>query len=158
MQRPRAAQKLFAAIEAEGARAPRRSSFDFTGRIAAFLSAFSPRTLAYAATAGALAIVLQAAVLTDFAVKGTGISNGFGLASQSSSEGPTIMVRFAPEAKASEVTSFLTAYKAQVIAGPCPGNLYQIRIAALKLADEIATVVQKMQSDSKTVDFVAARD
>jgi hypothetical protein len=153
-----AAQKLFAAIEAEGARAPRRSSFDLTGRIAAFLSGFAPRTLVYAAAAGALVIVLQAAVLTDFAVKGTRTSNGFGLASQSSSEGPAIMVRFVPEAKASEITSFLAAYKAQLIAGPCPGNFYKIRIAALKSPDEIATVVHKMQGDSKTVDFVAAQD
>ena len=154
----RAAEKFFAAIEAEGARAPRRPSFDLASRLAAFLSSFAPKTLAYAAAAGALAIVVQAAVLTDFAVKGNQTGSSFGLASKSSSEGPTIMVRFAPQATATEITAFLGTYKAEVVGGPRSGNFYQIRVAGLKSPEEIATVVGKMQSDSKTVDFVAARD
>jgi hypothetical protein len=153
----RAAQKLFAAIEAEGARAPRRRSFDLGGRLAAFVSGFAPRTLAYAAAAGALAIVVQAAVLTEMAVKDQ-TGNGFGLASQSSSEGPAIMVRFASQATASDITSFLAGYKAQLIAGPKPGNFYQIRVSGLKSPDEVAVVVRQMQGDSKIVDFVAARE
>ena len=60
----RAVQKLFAAIEAEGARAPKRRSFDLGGRLATFLSRFAPRTLAYVAAAGGLAIVVQGAMLT----------------------------------------------------------------------------------------------
>jgi anti-sigma-K factor RskA len=63
----RAAQTLFAAIEAEGARAPKRRSFDLAGRLATFLSRFAPRTLAYVAAAGALAIVVQGAMLTEWA-------------------------------------------------------------------------------------------
>ena len=139
----RAAQKLFAAIEAEGARAPRRRSFDLAGRIAGFLSGFAPRTLAYVAAAGALAILVQGAVLTEWAVKDQ-TPNGFTLASQSSSEGPAIMVRFAPGAMVSDITSFLAVYKAQLIARPEPGNFYQIRISGLKSADEIATIVGKI--------------
>ena len=151
----RAAQKLFTAIEAEGARAPRRRSLDLAGRLAAFVTGFAPRTLAYAAVAGALAIVVQGAVLTEWAVKDR-TGNVLGLASsQSSSEGRAIMVRFVPDATASEITSFLAAYKAQLIAGPKPGNFYQIRIPGVKSADEISMVVGKMRSDSKVVDFVA---
>jgi hypothetical protein len=158
----RAAQKLFAAIEAEGARAPNlsvfgRHSFDLPGRIAGFLSGFAPRTLAYAAAAGALAIAVQGAVLIEWAVKDQ-TPNGFTLASLSSSEGPAIMVRFAPGAMGSDITSFLAAYKAQLIARPEPGNFYQIRVSGLKSADEIATIVAKIQRESKIVDFVAARD
>ena len=152
----RAAQKLFAAIEAEGARAPRRRSFDLPGRIADFLSGFAPRTLAYVAAAGALAIAVQGAVLIEWAVKDQ-TPNGFTLASQSS-EGPTIMVRFAPGATDSDITSFLAAYKAQLIARPEPGNFYQIRVSGLKSADEIASIVGKIQRESKIVDFVAARN
>ena len=152
----RAAQKLFAAIEAEGARAPRRRSFDLAGRIAGFLSGIAPRTLAYAAAAGALAIVVQGAVLTQWAVKDQG--GGFGLASKSSSEGPAIMIRFAPRATAAEITSFLGTYKADLVAGPRPGNFYQIRVSGLKSADEIPAVVARMQAESKIVEFVAARE
>jgi hypothetical protein len=154
----RAAEKLFAAIEAEGVRAPRRFSFDLPGRIAAFVSGFAPRTLAYAAAAGALAIVVQAAVLTDFAVKGNQTGSSFGLASKSSSDGPAIMVRFAPQATASEITAFLSAYKADVVGGPRSGNFYQIRVAGLNSPAEILSVVEKMQKESNIVAFVAARE
>ena len=48
---PRAMEKLFAAIDAEEARAPRRrASFDFAGRISEFISGFAPRTLAWSAS------------------------------------------------------------------------------------------------------------
>ena len=151
----RAAQKLFAAIEAEGARAPRRRSFDLAGRIAGFLSGFAPRTLAYAAAAGALAILVQGAVLTEWAVKDQA-GGGIGLASIS--EGPAIMVRFAPQATAAEITSFLGTYKADLVAGPRPGNFYQIRVSGLKSADEIPAVVARMQAESRIVEFVAARE
>ena len=152
----RAVQKLFAAIEAEGPRAPKRRSFDLAGRLATFLSRFAPRTLAYVAAAGGLAIVVQGAMLTKWAVKEQ-TANGFTLASQSSSEGPS-MVRFAPGATVSDITSFLAAYKAQLIARPEPGNFYQIRISGLKSADEIATIVGKIQRESKVIDFVAVRE
>ena len=60
----RAMEKLFAAIDAEEARAPRgQRSFDFAQRISEFLSHFTPRTLAWSATAAALAILAQAAVI-----------------------------------------------------------------------------------------------
>src|SRR5262245_17936528 len=66
----RAMEKLFAAIDAEEARSPRRQrSFDFAGRISALLSSFSPRTLAWSATAAAVAIMLQAAVIASVVVK-----------------------------------------------------------------------------------------
>ena len=151
----RAAQKLFAAIEAEGARAPRRRSFDLAGRIAGFFSGFAPRTLAYAAAAGALAILVQGAVLTEWAVKDQA-GGGIGLASIS--EGPAIMVRFAAQATAAEITSFLGTYKADLVAGPRPGNFYQIRVSGLKSADEIPAVVARMQAESRIVEFVAARE
>ena len=151
----RAAQKLFAAIEAEGARAPRRRSFDLVGRIAGFLSGFAPRTLAYAAAAGALAILVQGAVLTEWAVKDQA-GGGIGLASIS--EGPAIMVRFAPQATAAEITSFLGTYKADLVAGPRPGNFYQLSVSGLKSPDEISAVAARMQAESRIVEFVAARE
>src|SRR5213080_171614 len=60
----RAMEKLFAAIDAEGAKVPVRRSFDLGGRMSEFLSGFAPRTLAWSAAAAAIAIVAQAAVLT----------------------------------------------------------------------------------------------
>src|SRR5919202_6196273 len=60
----RAAQKLFAAIEAEGVSKKRRPlPFQVSGWLAGLIEQLSPRTLAWSAAAGALAIVLQAGLL-----------------------------------------------------------------------------------------------
>src|ERR1700687_1866165 len=51
----RAMEKLFAAIDAEEARSPRRRrSFDLGQRISEFLSGFAPRTLAWSAIAAGI--------------------------------------------------------------------------------------------------------
>lgn len=88
----RAMEKLFAAIDAEEARAPRRQrSFDLGGRISEFLSSLTPRTLTWAATAAVVAILVQATVV----VKEQGAPSGPSLAS-APSEGSFAVARFAP--------------------------------------------------------------
>src|SRR6201996_5682178 len=64
----RAMQKLFAAIDAEPARQP---SFlgGLSARLAGFFAGLSPRTLAWSATLGAIALVLQAGVIGAVLVK-----------------------------------------------------------------------------------------
>src|SRR5712691_6735054 len=77
----RAMEKLFAAIDAEEAHTPRRRrSFDLGGRISEFLSGFAPRTLAWSATAAAVAILLQAAVIASVVVKDHGAPGTLSLA------------------------------------------------------------------------------
>src|SRR5215475_7049977 len=69
----RAMDRLFAAIDAEEARAPRhRRWFDLGGRISEFLSSLTPRTLAWSATAAAVAILMQAAVIAAVVAKEQG--------------------------------------------------------------------------------------
>src|SRR5712671_7879621 len=58
----RAMQKLFAAIDAEPARKP-SLSLNVASRIAGFFASLSPRTLAWSASLGVLALVLQAGVI-----------------------------------------------------------------------------------------------
>ena len=67
----RAMQKLFAAIDAEPARKP-SASLNFSTRIAEFFAGLSPRTLAYAAALGALALLLQAGVIGAILAKAAG--------------------------------------------------------------------------------------
>src|SRR5881275_805521 len=60
----RAMQKLMADIEADASSARRaRTSFNLGAWLSETLSSFSPRTLAWSATAAALAVVLQAGLL-----------------------------------------------------------------------------------------------
>src|SRR5919197_1153871 len=57
----RAMQKLFAAIDAEPARAT--GSLPLSARIATFFASLSPRTLVWSASLGAVALVLQAGII-----------------------------------------------------------------------------------------------
>src|SRR4030088_3183321 len=155
----RAMEKLFAAIDAEEARAPRRQrSFDFGARISEFLSGFTPRTLAWSATAAAVAILVQAAVITSVVVKEQGTSAAPSLAS-AASDGSFAVVRFAPPA--TDITNFLGAYKATVVEGPLNmgGQLYRIRLSEAKLPkDEVGKIIRQMQEESKVVGFIAVNE
>src|SRR5687768_15844747 len=64
----RAMEALFAKIDAEPVRKP-KVSFNITAWMTNFVAGFSPRTLAYGASAAALAIVLQAGILAGVFVK-----------------------------------------------------------------------------------------
>src|SRR4051812_2145454 len=64
---------LSAAIDAGGAGArPHRHWFDLGARISEFLLSLTPRTLAWSATAAAVAILVQAAVIAAVVVKEQG--------------------------------------------------------------------------------------
>jgi anti-sigma-K factor RskA len=154
----RAMERLFAAIEAE-APAPRKSTFDIAGRISEFLSGFSPRTLAWSATAAAVAILVQAVVLTSVVIKDQTGQN-FGLASQATGDGTLAVVRFAPQASVAEITKFLDAHKAVMVDGPNMqrGGLYSIRLAVTGLPKaELIKLVQRMQAESQIVEFIATK-
>ena len=155
----RAMEKLFAAIDAEEARSPRRQrSFGLAGRISEFLSRLTPRTLAWSATAAAAAILMQAAVIAAVVVKEQGSSSGPELAS-APSEGSYVVVRFAPQASADDITKFLGAYMATVVEGPLRGQLYRIRLSEAKLPkEEVGKIVRQMQSESNVVNFIAAKE
>jgi hypothetical protein len=153
----RAMEKLFAAIDAEEARSPRRKrSFDLASRISEFLGGFAPRTLAWSATAAAVAILLQAAVITAVVVKDQ--QGGSGTFSVAGVEGPYAVVGFAPQATAAEITKFLGAYKATVVEGPMKnmgGNNYRVRLGNTKLPpEEVDNIIREMKADSKIVTLV----
>jgi hypothetical protein len=152
----RAMEKLFAAIDAEEARAPRRRrSFDLAGRISEFLSGFAPRTLAWSATAAAVAILLQAAVITSVVVKEHGSPEGYKVASVGGT-GSFARVRFSPQATVNDITKFLGAYKAKIVEGPLGGSMYRIQLAEPK--GEATKIVREMQEDSKIVSLAAVED
>ena len=157
----RAMEKLFAAIDAEETRSPRRQrSLDLGARISEFLSQFTPRTLAWSAAAALLAIVAQAAVIATVVLKEDTPAAGFKVAS-TIGQGSFAVVRFAPQATANDITHFLAAYKATLVEGPLKsgGGLYRIRLAETRLpANEVSKIVQQMQEESRIVGFIAAAD
>lgn len=155
----RAMEKLFAQIDAE----PKRSaapSLNLAARIAEFFAGLSPRTLAWAASAAVLAILLQAGFLAGITIKEQK-AGGYETASApstASQAGSFALIRFQPQASAGDVTTFLEANKLMIAGGPSAGGLYRVRIAESKLAkDARDELIKKLQGD-KVVSFIATTE
>lgn len=144
----RAMQKLFAAIDAEPARKS-YPSLHISARVAGFFASLSPRTLATAAAVGALALLLQAGVIGAVLVKQSG---RFQTASLSTNErqaeqGPTALVRFAPDAKVAEVTAFLDTYHASIVDGAKSG-MFRLQFAGQATSpQDVAALMTRLQNE-----------
>jgi hypothetical protein len=154
-----AMEKLFAKIDAEPAR-KQATSLNLSARVTEFFAGFSPRTLAYAGSAAALAILLQAGIIASVMIKEKS-ADGYETASAPSTDpgvGAFTLIRFAPQASSDDITKFLEANKLQVAAGPMSGGLYKVRVAVTGLPKaELARIVKKLQED-KVVGFIATTE
>ena len=118
----RAMEKLFAKIDAEPARKP-ALSLNLGARIAEFFASLTPRTLAWSASAAAIAILLQAGLIAGIVIKDHGIGGGYETASAPTTDpgvGAFTIIRFAPQASSDDITRFLEANKLSIAAGPQP--------------------------------------
>lgn len=164
----RAMRRLFEKIDAEAPAAQQSiASAGMVTRIAEramdFVASLSPRTLAWSASAAALAIILQAGVIAGVVISERA---GQGTYSTASFEQPAVgaaaggsfaFVRFAPDANAADIARFMEANKLTMAGGPT-GGLYRVRVAATPLSkDELATAVKRLQGNS-IVGFAAAAE
>ena len=154
-----AMEKLFAKIDAEPARKP-ATSLNLAARVSEFFASLSPRTLAWSASAAAVAILLQAGLIAGIVIKEKS-AGGYETASAPSSDpgvGAFTIIRFAPQASFDDITKFLEANKLQVAAGPMSGGLYKVRVSMTGLPKaDLARIVKKLQED-KVVGFIATTD
>jgi hypothetical protein len=150
----RAMQKLFAAIDGEPARKP-RASLNISARISAFFARLSPRTLAWSASLGALALLLQAGIIGAVLVKNQ--TTSYQTASLSTNEPitralgpdapPRALVRFSPDARVSEITALLDNYQASIVDG-AKGGLFRLQFGNSAMTkDEIAALMSKLSSE-----------
>jgi hypothetical protein len=148
----RAMEKLFAAIDAEGA--TKRSpgfAFDLRTKVAELFSGFAPRTLAYAGGVAALVILLQAGVIGDMALNQAPATPK--LASiDVKVKSVDFFVIFAPQVSTEDLTNFLRANKGKIVDGPKGGVTYQVRFEADgNSKDEIARLKQVMAQNTTIV-------
>ena len=161
----RAMEALFAKIDAEPTRALRAPavSANLGARIREFFASLSPRTLAWSASAAALAIVLQAGLIAGIVFKEQGASRvaNYQTASLSlpaTGEGSYALLRFQPQANAADISKFLETNKLTITDGPSPGGLYRVRVSPGKVSTkDLAGIVKKLQ-DNGVVGFVAATE
>jgi len=154
----RAMATLFKKIDAESP-ASRQSavSVSLVTRISEFVAGLSPRTLAYAGGVAALAIVLQAGVITGVLLSGG--QGGYRTVAVEQAapagEGSFALVRFAPAASSADITKLLEDNKATIVGGPTAGGLYRVKVAVTGLPkEELARIVKQLQ-DNKAVGFAA---
>lgn len=153
----RAMQKLFAAIDAEPVRKP-SLSVSLSARMSEFFAKLSPRTLAWSAGVGAVALLLQAGVIGAVLMKNQTAS--FETASLSMNEPssepitrdlgssvapPRALVRFAPEARIADITSLLDKYQASIV-GNANGDMFRLQFKAMG-REEAAGLLKKLEGE-----------
>jgi hypothetical protein len=150
----RAMQKLFAAIESEPARKP-SASINLSARIIQFFATLSPRTLAWSASLGGLALLLQAGVIGAVLVKNQNASyqtaslsmNGPVTRDLGAGAPPRALVRFAPDARVADITALLDRYQASIVDGAKEG-MFRLQFGDKPMAkDEIASLMSKLQNE-----------
>jgi len=152
----RAMQKLFDAIDGEPERKPSMASRISSG-ISQFFAGLSPRTLAWSATAAAVALLLQAGIIGAVLMKG---GQTYQTASLSVNERsatmtrelaaggtpPRALVRFAPDAKMSDINSLLDSYQAVVVGGA--NGLFRLQFGSKSMSrDEVAGLMSKRRGE-----------
>ena len=156
----RAMQKLFVAIDAEPVRKP-SASRNLASRVSRFFASLSPRTLAWSAGLGALALLLQAGVIGAVLLKSQPAS--YQTASLSMNEPvtralgplgpsgpaspPRALVRFAPEARVADIAALLDNYHASIIEG-AKGGLFRLQFGNSAMTkDEAASLLSRLQNE-----------
>jgi hypothetical protein len=114
--------KLFTAIDGEPERKPSMSRSISAG-LSGFFASLSPRTLAWSASLGGLALLLQAGVIGAVLVKnqqpGTfqtaSLSMNEPITRSMVPEAPRALVKFAPDARVADITTLLDSYQASIV-------------------------------------------
>lgn len=148
----RAMQKLFAAIDAEPARAT--GSLPLSARIATFFASLSPRTLAWSASLGAVALLLQAGIIGAVLMKTqtstfqtASLSTGAPITRELGAAAPSrALVRFTPEARVADITALLDSYQASII-GDARGGMFRLQFDKAMSQDELASLLGRMQRE-----------
>jgi hypothetical protein len=158
----RAMQKLFTAIDGEPAQPS--ASLNIAAKISGFFAGLSPRTLAWSAGLGALALLLQAGVIGAVLVKNQQQAS-FQTASLSENEPitrsmgpetpPRALVRFAPDTRVADITALLDSYHAAII--DTPGGLFRLQFGNRAMSkQEVAGLMSKLQGEKIVSLAVAA--
>jgi hypothetical protein len=162
----RALQKLFADIDQEPVRTPPTSA-RFSKRISQFFAGLSPRTLAWSAGLGAMVLLLQTGVIgTVLLMKSQDSSFQIASLMQESraaapelrsaapitrdlgaASSPRALVRFAPDARISDITALLDNYQASIIGGAREG-MFRIQFGNGAMGkNDVAALLGRLQKE-----------
>jgi anti-sigma-K factor RskA len=145
----RAMNDLFAKIDAEPARQP-KASINVVSWFSGFVASFQPRTLAYAAGAAAIALMLQAGIITNMLVQTGGTFTVASIDRQAVEDtGSYVLIRFNPQANVTDISKFLADNNATIAGGPAAGSgLFRLKVADKQVTQaELGAIVKRMQGN-----------
>ena len=151
--------KLFAAIENEPERKASRS-LNIPSRFAGFFAGLSPRTLAWSASFGALALLLQAGVIGAVLMKNqqpasfqtASLSTDGPITRSLGPEAPRALVRFAPDARVADINALLDNYQASIV--DAHGGMFRLQFGTRAMSKEdVAALMNKLKGE-KIVNLV----
>jgi anti-sigma factor RsiW len=157
----RAMTKLFAAIEGEPARKA-SMSLNITSRFSGFFARLSPRTLAWSASLGALALLLQAGVIGAVLMKNqqpasfqtASLSTDGPITRSLGPEAPRALVRFAPDARVADINALLDNYQASIV--DARGGMFRLQFGTRAMSKEdVATLMNRLKGE-KIVNLAVA--
>ena len=152
---PGALDKLRASIAAE---TPAPSRLATAGKsiwaeIANLFSAPTPRAVQFAGIAAALVLMLQAGVIGSLwqtPTSGGAPQGTYATASGEEGKGFSVIVRFAPTATTDAIAKTLSPLKGQIISGPKPGGMFEVKFELEKDSKEARTAVIEQLKSNKT--------
>ena len=155
----RAMQKLFAAIDDEPARKPSALA-GLSARISGFFASLSPRTVAWSASFGAMALLLQAGVIGAVLMHNQGSTfqtaslstNEPGVRNLGAAAPPRALVRFAQDARVADITALLDKYQASII-GTGRGEMFRLQFGDQAMSKEDLTSLINKLSGEKIVNL-----
>ena len=159
----RAMAKLFAAIDGEPARKPSMSGRVSAG-ISGFFASLSPRTLAWSASLGAVALLAQAGVIGAVLVKNeqpatfqtASLSTNEPITRSMVPEAPRALVKFAPDARVADITTLLDSYQASIV--DARGGMFRLQFGSKPMSkDELAGVMNRLKGEKIVSLAVAAQ-
>jgi len=145
----RAMKDLFAKIDAEPVRQP-KASINVVSWFSGFVASFRPRTLAYAAGAAAIALMLQAGIITNMLVQTGGTFTVASIDKQAEEDtGSYVLIRFNPQASVTDISKFLADNNATMAGGPAAGSgLFRLKVADKQVSQaDLGTIVKRMQGN-----------
>jgi anti-sigma factor RsiW len=164
----RAMETLFRAIDQDRKVVRRVASPALVTRIAHF---FSPRALAWTASAAAVIVLLQAGVITRLVLQehestAPPVQAATDMPTFETASAPVVtrglevdsyaLVRFAPQASIADINTFLDTHDAAIVDGPKAGGVYRVRVAHGSLSrQQLARTVKELEADKSIVSFAA---
>jgi len=118
----------------------------------------TPRAVQWAGVAAAVVMVVQAAIIGGLLKTSPGSGDGSkyqtasGPNAGSASTGTRVLIQFAPSLTNARLSKFLRSQGAEIVAGPKPGGIYEVRISTKKLSQlELDVALKKMKSNQEIV-------